>query len=49
MNEITPIEPDISSQEVVQIAVHALHSPVDHCEPCIEPLPQDRRFSAPAP
>ena len=34
-------------QKDIQIAVHALHGPVDHCEPCIEPLPQDRRFTAP--
>jgi len=30
-----------------RIAAHALRGPFDHCKPCIEPLPQDRRFTQP--
>jgi polyhydroxyalkanoate synthase len=31
----------------MRITEHALRGPIDHCPPCIEPLPQDRRFAAP--
>ena len=34
-------------EKELRIAWHALRGPFDHCKPCIEPLPQDRRFSAP--
>lgn len=31
----------------LRIADHALRGPIDRCKPCIQPLPQDRRFTAP--
>ncbi|MEO7401047.1 MAG: alpha/beta fold hydrolase [Polaromonas sp.] len=34
-------------EQEVRIASHAIRGPIDHCKPCIEPLPQDRRFAAP--
>ena len=34
-------------RKTTRIGWHALKSPVVHGEPCIEPLPQDRRFAAP--
>jgi polyhydroxyalkanoate synthase len=37
-----------SITKALRIADHALRGPFDHCPPpCIEPLPQDKRFSAP--
>jgi polyhydroxyalkanoate synthase len=34
-------------EKSMRIGWHAMTGPFDRCEPCIEPLPQDRRFSAP--
>ena len=34
-------------EKSMRIAWHSMTGPVDQCKPCIEPLPQDRRFSAP--
>jgi polyhydroxyalkanoate synthase len=33
--------------KTMRIGEHTLRGPLDHCQPCIEPLPQDRRFAAP--
>jgi polyhydroxyalkanoate synthase len=33
--------------KATRMALHAMHAAQGPCEPCIEPLPQDRRFSAP--
>ena len=32
--------------KTLRIGDHTLRGPLDHCHPCIAPLPQDRRFSA---
>lgn len=34
-------------EQELRIAGHALRGPFDPCKPCIAPLPQDQRFSAP--
>ncbi len=34
-------------EKSMRIGWHVMTGPFDRCEPCIEPLPQDRRFSAP--
>ncbi|MBL8342345.1 MAG: alpha/beta fold hydrolase [Rubrivivax sp.] len=31
----------------LRLAMHAAHGTVEPCDPCIEPLPQDKRFTAP--
>ncbi len=36
-----------AARKALRIALHAMHSGIQSCEPCIEPLPQDKRFSAP--
>ncbi|MCC7081228.1 MAG: polyhydroxyalkanoic acid synthase [Burkholderiales bacterium] len=33
--------------KAARLAHHALHRPDVPCDPCIEPLPQDKRFAAP--
>lgn len=34
-------------EKALRIAWHLVRGPFDHCQPCINPLPQDRRFAAP--
>lgn len=34
-------------RKAMRLALHSLQCSTDHCEPCIDPLPQDRRFAAP--
>lgn len=34
-------------RKTTRLGLHVMNSQVDHCEPCIEPLPQDSRFAAP--
>jgi polyhydroxyalkanoate synthase subunit PhaC len=36
-----------AARKGLRLAAHAWHNGVQPCEPCIEPLPQDKRFSAP--
>ena len=41
---------DKAARKSLRFANHALHCAVEnrHCDPCIEPLPQDKRFASPA-
>lgn len=34
-------------EKSMRIGWHAMTGPLDQCKPCIEPLPQDKRFGAP--
>lgn len=36
-----------AARKSLRLGWHAMKGVIDHCEPCIEPLPQDRRFDAP--